>query len=282
MPLFIFDDFTERRLAFFFFQAEDGIRDATVTGVQTCALPIYFLRECPQPRRLPPTQGPIRANQKKGSHKTGRVNSLQISDVPARAPVMAGTFLANGHPVIILFDSGASHSFISTLCVVRNNLECERTEDEYFIQSPGGRLLTHATVRNLSLDLDGSTYLASPLVLHHQGIDLILGVDWMNQHGAVLDTSTRTVSLNAPDSTRRITLSLPEHPAPLGSVCALEMDLLEAIPVVREYANIFPEDLPGLPPERAVEFSIELLPGTAPVFRRPYRMPQNDLAEMKV
>src|SRR6266542_6712261 len=44
MPLFIFDDFTERRLAFFFFQAEDGIRDATVTGVQTCALPIYFLR----------------------------------------------------------------------------------------------------------------------------------------------------------------------------------------------------------------------------------------------
>ena len=195
---------------------------------------------------------------------------------------MAGTFLANGHPVVILFDSGASHSFISALCVFRNNLECERTEDEYFIQSPGGRLLTHATVRNLSLDLGGSTYLASPLVLHHQGIDLILGVNWMNQHGAVLDTSTRTVSLNAPDSTRRITLSLSEHPTPSGSVCALEMDSLEEIPVVNEYPDVFPEELPGLPPVRAVEFSIELLPGTAPVFRRPYRMSQNDLAEMKV
>ena len=98
----------------------------------------HFLRECPQPRRLPPTQGPTRANQKKGTYKTGRVNSLQIFDIPAGAPIMAGTFLANGHPIVILFDSGASHSFISALCVVRNNLKCEHTEDEYFIQSPGG------------------------------------------------------------------------------------------------------------------------------------------------
>ena len=137
-------------------------------------------------------------------------------------------------------------------------------------------------MRDLPLDLDGNTYLTSPLILHHQGIDLILGVDWMNQHRAVIDTSTRTVSLNAPDSTRRITLSLPEHPAPPESVCALEMDPLEEIPVVNEYPDVFPEELPGLPPEHAVEFSIELLPGTAPVFRRPYRMSQNDLAEMKV
>src|SRR5436190_10855783 len=202
--------------------------------------------------------------------QTGRVNFTEISEVPAGAPVMAGTFSVNGHPDVILFDSGASHSFISALCVVKNNLVCERTEHEYFIQSPGGQLLTHATVRNLPLGLNGSTYFASPLVLHHQGIDLILGVDWMNQHGAVIDTSTRTVSLNAPDSTRRITLSLPEHPAPPGSVCALEMDPLEEILVVNEYPDVFPEKLPGLPPVRAVEFSIELLPGTTPVFRRPY------------
>src|SRR5438105_15776085 len=55
----------------------------------------HFLRECPQPRRLPPTQGPTQANQKKGTYKTGRINSLQISDVPAGAPVMAATLLGN-------------------------------------------------------------------------------------------------------------------------------------------------------------------------------------------
>src|SRR5438128_10701063 len=60
------------------------------------------------------------------------------------------------------------------------------------------------------------------------------------------------------------------------------MNPLEEISVFNEYPDVFPEELPGLPPVRAVEFSIELLPGTAPVFRRPYRMSQNDLAEMKI
>ena len=68
----------------------------------------------------------------------GRVNFAEISEVPAGVPVMAGTFLVNGHPAVILFDSGASHSFISALCVVKNNLESEYTEHEYCIQSPGG------------------------------------------------------------------------------------------------------------------------------------------------
>src|SRR5438128_963674 len=85
--------------------------------------------------------------------------------------------------------------------------ECEFTEYEYCIQSPGGQLSAHTMARNLLLDLDGTTYLASPLILHHQRIDLILGVGWMEQHEAVIDISTRTVSLNAPDSTRQIVLS---------------------------------------------------------------------------
>src|SRR6266540_3502650 len=227
-------------------------------------------------------QGSNQAIQrKKGAAPSGRVNFMEISEVPAGAPVMAGTFTINGQPAVILFDSGASYSFVSALCVYRLNLECEFTEHEYFIQSPGGQLSAHTMARNLLLDLDGTTYLASPLILHHQRIDLILGVGWMEQHGAVIDTSTRTISLNAPDSTRRIVLSLPEHPVTSGAVCALEVESLEAIPVVREYPDVFPEDLPGLPPDRAVEFSIELIPGTAPVFRRPYKMPPNDLAEMK-
>src|SRR5207247_6711663 len=77
-------------------------------------------------------------------------------------------------------------------------------------------------------------------------------------------------------------LQLAKHHIPTGLVHSLDVDPLEAIPVVSSYPNVFPEEIPGLPPDRAVEFSIELLPGTAPVFRRPYRMSKNDLAEMKV
>ena len=104
----------------------------------------------------------------------------------------------------------------------------------------------------------------------------------MNQYEAVLDTSARTVDMKSPDGTSYVTLYLDSHQIPTGFVRSLDVDPLKAIPVVRNYPDVFPEELPGLPPERAVEFSMELLPGTAPVFRRPYRMSQNDLAEMKI
>src|SRR6266498_4582248 len=104
----------------------------------------------------------------------------------------------------------------------------------------------------------------------------------MKQYEVVLDTLARTVSLTTLDSTGYVTLQLANHQIPTGLVHSLEVDPLEEIPVVNEYPDVFPEELPGLPPVRAVEFSIELLPGTAPVFHRPYKMPPNDLAEMKV
>jgi hypothetical protein len=56
---------------------------------------------------------------------------------------------------------------------------------------------------------------------------------------------------------------------------------LEDIPLVCEYPDVFPDDLPGMPPERDVEFVIELQPGTAPISKRPYRMPPKELAELK-
>ena len=55
---------------------------------------------------------------------------------------------------------------------------------------------------------------------------------------------------------------------------------LADIPVVCEYPDVFPKDLPGMPPDRNVEFAIELQPGMAPISRRPYRMPPNELAEL--
>src|SRR5205085_6823332 len=172
----------------------------------------------------------------------------------------------NGYPAAILFDSGASQTFISTSFVARNNLQYGHTKDEHHIKSRGGRLVTNQIVKDITLDLRGNLYLASPLILP-QGIDVILGVDWMKQHKAVLDTSARTVSLSSPDKTGYITLYLDNHQIPTGSLHSLEVDPLEAIPVVRDYPDVFPEELPGLPPERAVEFSIELIPGTAPVIR---------------
>ena len=110
-----------------------------------CGKPGHFAKECRQPRRFNPApqltqgQGSSQANQKKkATHRTGRVNNMQLTAATEGAPVMAGMFLANGNPVTILFDSGASHSFIRTACVARINTEIDHTDEEYHIKSPGG------------------------------------------------------------------------------------------------------------------------------------------------
>ncbi|WVZ80605.1 LOW QUALITY PROTEIN: hypothetical protein U9M48_028065, partial [Paspalum notatum var. saurae] len=65
------------------------------------------------------------------------------------------------------------------------------------------------------------------------------------------------------------------------TVNAIELQEIKKIPVVCEFPDVFPEELPGLPPDRNVEFSIELVPGTAPVSKRPYRMAPDELKELK-
>jgi hypothetical protein len=73
-----------------------------------------------------------------------------------------------------------------------------------------------------------------------------------------------------------IPIALPARPT--GRVYEAIIPEIQDILVVCEFPDVFPEDLPGLPPERDVEFVIELKPGTAPISRRSYRMPPNELA----
>ena len=64
-------------------------------------------------------------------------------------------------------------------------------------------------------------------------------------------------------------------------VNSLKTFSLEDVPIVSEYPDVFPEELPGMPPDRDIEFVIDLVPGTAPISKRPYRMPVDELVEMK-
>jgi len=64
--------------------------------------------------------------------------------------------------------------------------------------------------------------------------------------------------------------------------CAIQATTLCDIPVVCEFPDVFPDELPGLPLDRDVEFRIELVPGTTPISRRPYRMLPNELAKLKI
>jgi hypothetical protein len=119
------------------------------------------------------------------------------------------------------------------------------------------------------------------IALEGQGIDVILGMGWMRAHKAVLDTATRVVQLDSPTYGTHA-LQLSPTPTAIPSLNHTTTQNLEDIPIACEFPDVFPEDLPGMPPDRDVEFVIKLQPGTAPVPRRPYKMTLNELAELKV
>jgi hypothetical protein len=119
------------------------------------------------------------------------------------------------------------------------------------------------------------------IVIKGQDIDVILGMNWLAQNKAIINTNQRTIKLSY--GHEEVQLSIPIVVPVKASGQAFETIVQEIrdIPVVCEFPDVFPEDLPGLHPKRDVEFVIELKPGTTPISRRSYRMPPNELVELK-
>jgi hypothetical protein len=186
-----------------------------------------------------------------------------------------------GYPAVVLFDSGATHDFITKACTQRCQLSIHHIDTPYLISTPGGRVVTKQIVIHAPLDLAGKLYKPSLIVLDGQGLDIILGMGWMRAHKSLLDTATRVVQLDSSLYGTQV-LQLSVIPVATPSVHHTTAQNLEDIPVACKFSDAFPEDLSGMPPDRNVEFVIELQPGTAPISRRLYKMTPKELAELKV
>ncbi|WVZ52234.1 hypothetical protein U9M48_003316 [Paspalum notatum var. saurae] len=106
-------------------------------------------------------------------------------------------------------------------------------------------------------------------------------MDWMKEHNVLLDITSRIVQIKSSKSGKVMHIHLPSHRRSPPTVNATEAQLIKKIPVVSDFPDVFPKELPGLPPDINVEFAIELVPGTAPVSKRPYRMAPDELKELK-
>jgi hypothetical protein len=204
--------------------------------------------------------------------KQRKLNFTTLVDVPEGAAVLTGTFSIGDHPIRILFDSGATHSFISESLVSKLGLHSFHTKDSFVVATAGGRILSNTITKVVPLQLGSKTFLTNLIHLGLGGLDVILGMNWLTQHQVVLDIATRMIEIHFPTS-GHTTLHLPKVEGISPCSYAAVTIQLEDIPVVCEYPDIFPDDLPGMPPDRDVEFVIELQPGTAPISKRPYRMP---------
>ena len=170
---------------------------------------------------------------------------------------MSGTFSIHNKPAVILFDSGASHSFISPKFGAKVGLNFYHTKGSYMISTPGGKIASNQLIRLMPIKLGSIVVNTDLILLPLEGMDVILGMNWMAQHGVMLDIPSRAVELNSPKY-GTTTLYLPFRECTNSCAFAMRESKLEEIPVVCEYADVFPDDLPGMPPDRDIEFIIEL------------------------
>jgi hypothetical protein len=212
--------------------------------------------------------------------RIGRANFTTLEEIPLGEEVLAGTFFLYEHPIIILFDSRASHDFLSLANAQKAGVTLYATQVPYSISTPGGRVVANQMAHKIPLEPAEQVFSTTLIILEGQGIDVILGMNWMKMHRVVLDISARLVHLDSPIYAK-VSLQLPPVTRFHASVYAAIAKSLDAIHVVREYLDVFPNDMPGMPPDRAIEFKIELQPGTAPIYKRSYPMAQNEMAELK-
>jgi hypothetical protein len=213
--------------------------------------------------------------------KTGRIYYTQVATTPEGEPVMMGTFLVANHPAVILFDSGASHTFIIKKFGEKYCIHCTESREGFIIHSPGGQIFTKEVAFHVPVTLAERDFPTNMIVLKGQDIDVILGMNWLAQHKAILNTDLRTIKLSHDHEEVLLSIPVAVPAKPFGRVYEAIIPEIQDIPVVCEFPDVFPEDLPGLPPERDVEFVIKLKPGTTPISKRSYRMPPNELAELK-
>jgi hypothetical protein len=114
---------------------------------------------------------------------------------------------------------------------------------------------------------------------------VILGMDWLSKHNGLIDCAKKAVRLtpSGGKELEYVVENLVTDKVAFNRIVSNHLDVVSTLDIrtVFEYPDVFLEELPGMPPDHEIEFVIELVPGTAPIFKRPYRMAANQLAELK-
>jgi hypothetical protein len=210
----------------------------------------------------------------------GRVNAMTSDEAQQAQDVVLGMFLASSHPVTILVDSRASDSFISSSFVAKHNLSIATMKHTILVSSPGGEMRTKHICPAVSITISGVDFPSNLILLDSRGIDIILGMDWLSTHEGVIQCTKKAVRLTMKGgaTVEFVAMVQPDQGSMLNQTKAMAF---EDIRVVQEYPDIFPKELSGMPPDHDIDFLNELLPGTPPFSKRPYRMPINELVELK-
>jgi hypothetical protein len=214
-----------------------------------------------------------------------RVNHVAVEDAQAAPNVIIGMILINDNNTIVLFDYGAFYSFVATNFVQKHNLSLSMLKNRMIVSSPGGDMHARHVCPKVNNLIRGVEFIANLIVLESKGIDVILGIDWLSKHKGMINCAKKAVRLtiSSGKEVEYVAENLVTDKAASNRIVLNHLDATSTLDIrtVSEFPDVFPEELPGMPPDRKIEFVIELVPGIAPIFKRPYRMATNQLAELK-
>jgi hypothetical protein len=132
----------------------------------------------------------------KNTRKTGRVYYTQVATTLEGEPVMMGMFFVANHPTVILFDSSASHTFMSNTFVEKHCIHSIESREGFVIQSHGGQIFTKEVVFHVPVRLAGHEFPTNMIVIKGQDVDVILGMNWLSQNKAIINADQRTIQLS--------------------------------------------------------------------------------------
>jgi len=264
-----------------------------------CGRPGHLAKDC-----RAPANNPTNHNHPGEQRNTApaRVYALTPGDAAASNEIVTSTLLISSRQATVLFDSGATHSFVSYSFSRDCNLMSEWLDVDLAVATPVGKtVVCTSVVRNCPISIQGHVMPANLVIFEMSGFDVILGMDWLSMYNACVVCFCKEVvfrPLGAAEFKiqRNRGFNLPKLVTAMQATRLLKQGcsgflacvtkeapeaMLEEIPIVRDFVDVFPEELPGLPPYREIKFTIDLLPGTRPISKAPYRMASLELRELK-
>ncbi|GJT34585.1 putative reverse transcriptase domain-containing protein [Tanacetum coccineum] len=231
----------------------------------------YFKRECPK------LKNNNRGNQVGIGNALAKVYAVGHAGINPDSNVVTGTFLLNNCYASILFESGADRSFVSTAFISLINITPTTLDHYYDVEIADGRIIgLNTIIQGFTLNFLNHLFNIDLMPVELGSFDVIISMDWLAKYQAIIGNETH---LNIISCTKTQTYMLKGCHVFLAHVTIketedkLEKKRLKDVPIVQDFPEVFPKDLPGLPRTLQVEFQIDLI-------RAPYRLAPSEMKEL--